>query len=255
MGIDSMLKRVTGKISKATALRRLEELRAGGLVERTGKARATRYLLTTRGRETASPQQTPEPKPVSQVRSSRLEGNTFSLLETDRLLALGRSGDPTRVIEARMILNHKEAIEYLVDAPSEIGFNRYTILNLHAILAVYELNRVELLRDVFARAYRSSAGRYSEARRATKMPDILGLTYHEAVRGAARSVVQGRMDKANAAEHIRRWSLDQLPVADRARVVELVEAGLLSLHDGNFAKYRVSPLEFAAWHAVWTREP
>ena len=187
--------------------------------------------------------------------SSRLEGNTFSLLETDRLLALGRSGDPTRVIEARMILNHKEAIEYLVDASSEIGFNRYTILNLHAILAVYELNRVELLRDVFARAYRSSAGRYSEARRAMKMPDILGLTYHGAVRGAARSVVQGRMDKANAAEHIRRWSLDQVPVADRARVVELVEAGLLSLHDGNFAKYRVSPLEFAAWHAVWTRQP
>jgi Fic/DOC family len=34
-----------------------------------------------------------------------------------------------------MILNHKDAIEFLVAAADEIGFNRYTILNLHALLA------------------------------------------------------------------------------------------------------------------------
>jgi hypothetical protein len=34
-----------------------------------------------------------------------------------------------------MILNHKAAIELLVDQADEIGFNRYTILNLHALLA------------------------------------------------------------------------------------------------------------------------
>lgn len=34
-----------------------------------------------------------------------------------------------------MILNHKDAIEFLVSAPEEIGSNRYTILNLHALLA------------------------------------------------------------------------------------------------------------------------
>lgn len=33
-----------------------------------------------------------------------------------------------------MILNHKAAIELLVDQADEIGFNRYTILNLHALL-------------------------------------------------------------------------------------------------------------------------
>jgi len=33
-----------------------------------------------------------------------------------------------------MILNHKDAIEFL-GAAEEIGFNRYTILNLHALLA------------------------------------------------------------------------------------------------------------------------
>ena len=34
-----------------------------------------------------------------------------------------------------MILNHKDAVEFLVGNAAEIGFNRYTILNLHAILA------------------------------------------------------------------------------------------------------------------------
>ena len=34
-----------------------------------------------------------------------------------------------------MILNHKDAIEFLVEAAEDIGFNRYTILNLHALLA------------------------------------------------------------------------------------------------------------------------
>ena len=34
-----------------------------------------------------------------------------------------------------MILNHKDAIEFLVGAADEIGFNRYTILNLHSLLA------------------------------------------------------------------------------------------------------------------------
>ena len=34
-----------------------------------------------------------------------------------------------------MILNHKDAIEFLVNEADGIGFNRYTILNLHGLLA------------------------------------------------------------------------------------------------------------------------
>ena len=67
--------------------------------------------------------------------SSRLEGNTYSLLETERLLELGEAAESKNALEAQMILNHKAAIELLVDQADEIGFNRYTILNLHALLA------------------------------------------------------------------------------------------------------------------------
>ena len=67
--------------------------------------------------------------------SSRLEGNTYSLLDTKRLIDLGEEAEGKERLEAQMILNHKDAIEFLVGTAEEIGFNRYTILNLHALLA------------------------------------------------------------------------------------------------------------------------
>jgi Fic family protein len=47
--------------------------------------------------------------------SSRLEGNTYLLLETERLLELGEAAEGKEAQEAQMILNHKAAIELLVD--------------------------------------------------------------------------------------------------------------------------------------------
>ena len=67
--------------------------------------------------------------------SSRLEGNTYTLLDTQNLIELGRQAPGKDQREAQMILNHKAAIEMLVENVGEIGFNRYTICNLHALLA------------------------------------------------------------------------------------------------------------------------
>jgi hypothetical protein len=67
--------------------------------------------------------------------SSRLEGNTYSLLDTRRLLDFGEAAEGHHQREAQMILNHKDAIEFLVANADDIGFNRYTILNLHGLLA------------------------------------------------------------------------------------------------------------------------
>jgi len=67
--------------------------------------------------------------------SSRLEGNTYSLLETERLIAFGEAAPGKTPFETQMVLNHKAAIEFLVDAVDEIGFDRRTILNLHALLS------------------------------------------------------------------------------------------------------------------------
>jgi Fic family protein len=67
--------------------------------------------------------------------SSRLEGNTYSLLDTKRLIEFGLEAEGRDHLEAQMILNHKDAVEFLVENAADIGFNRYTILNLHGILA------------------------------------------------------------------------------------------------------------------------
>ncbi len=67
--------------------------------------------------------------------SSRLEGNTYSLLETEVLLERGTSAEGKEAHETQMILNHKAAVELLCDEAQELGFNRYTICNLHAVLS------------------------------------------------------------------------------------------------------------------------
>ncbi len=67
--------------------------------------------------------------------SSRLEGNTYSLLDTKRLVEFGQEAEGKDRREAQMILNHKAAIEFLVQSAPEVSFNQLTILNLHALLA------------------------------------------------------------------------------------------------------------------------
>jgi Fic family protein len=64
--------------------------------------------------------------------SSRLEGNRYSLLDTQELFRLDRD-DPNDP-DAVMLLNHKHAIEFLVDAVPEYGLTVPVISNLHSIL-------------------------------------------------------------------------------------------------------------------------
>ena len=291
--------------------------------------------------------------------SSRLEGNTYSLLETERLLELGESAEGKGAKEAQMILNHKVAIELLVDQAAETGFNRYTILNLHALLAdnlldpqacgrlrrvpvgvaksvyhplevpqlidecfqqfldkaaaiidpfeqaffamvhlpylqpfedvnkrvsrlaanlplirrnlcplsfvdvperayvdgmlgVYELNRIELLRDVFVWAYGRSCARYSAVRQSLGEPDLFRLHHRVLIADTVAAIVRGGMDKQAATAFIRRRAAEQVSQESRARFVEVVETELMSLHDGNIARYRLRPSEYQGWRGTWS---
>jgi len=67
--------------------------------------------------------------------SSRLEGNTYSLLDTELLIHNGKTPSNKSPMETQMILILKETIEFLVEASDEVGFNRHTFLNLHALLS------------------------------------------------------------------------------------------------------------------------
>ncbi len=291
--------------------------------------------------------------------SSRLEGNTYSLLETERLLAAGAAAEGKGVHETQMILNHKAAIELLVEQADEIGFNRYTILNLHALLAenllhnphaagrlrlipvgiggtvfqplavpqqiaecfdmiltkaeaiadpfeqaffamvhlpylqpfedvnkrvsrlaaniplircnlsplsfvdvpdrayidgmlgVYELNRIELLRDVFLWAYERSCAQYANVRQTLGQPDLFRMRYREQLKQAVADIVRAGRDKLGATAAARFAAEATVLPADRKHFVDIVEAELLSLHEGNIARYRLRPSEYERWRQTW----
>ena len=280
--------------------------------------------------------------------SSRLEGNTYSLLETERLLELGETAEGKDAREAQMILNHKAAIELLVEQAEEIGFNRYTILNLHALLSdnllpdpracgrlrsiavkiggtvyhplevpqlidecfqqvldivvairdpfeqafftlvhlsymqpfedvnkrvsrlaaniplirenlsplsfvdvperayvdgvlgVYELNRIELLRDVFVWAYERSCARYSAVRQSLGDPDPFRFRYRILMAEVVAEIVRRHLDKKAAVAFIKQRALEEVIQEDQARFVEVVETEMMNLHEG---KYCALPFE------------
>ncbi len=67
--------------------------------------------------------------------SSRLEGNTYSLLETKRLIELGETATGKDASEAQMILNHKAAIEYIVETSTDDQITSHEVCSIHALLS------------------------------------------------------------------------------------------------------------------------
>ncbi|MCY3623507.1 MAG: Fic family protein, partial [Gammaproteobacteria bacterium] len=291
--------------------------------------------------------------------SSRLEGNTYSLLDTKRLIEMGDSAEGRDIRETQMILNHKHAIEFLVESVNDVRFDRRTILNLHAILAenllpdpaapgrlrrmpvgigasayrplevpaqveecfdhvlataqaiddpfeqalfclvqlpylqafddvnkrvsrlaanisfiknnlsplsfndvprdyysdavllVYEQNDTLLLKNLFLWAYERSAGRYGAIRQSVGEPDPFRLRHREALRELVGEVVRNRLDVESAATRVAAWVAANIEAGDRGRFREIAETELLGLHEGNYARYRVSAGEFDAWKDIW----
>ena len=67
--------------------------------------------------------------------SSRIEGNTYSLLETKRLIELGELASGKDATEAQMILGHKAAIEYIVESAAESTITAHDVYSVHALLS------------------------------------------------------------------------------------------------------------------------
>ena len=291
--------------------------------------------------------------------SSRLEGNTYSILDTIRLIEEGIEAKGKSMLETQMILNHKSAIEFLVDAVEVIGFNRYTVLNLHGILAdkllqdsmsvgrlrridvgiggsvyfplaipqqveecfdqllqsaseindpfeqsffvlaqlpylqpfddvnkrvsrlcvniplikanlvpicfedvpreiyieallgVYELNKLDLLRDIFLFAYERSVVRYAAIRQTVGEPDPFQMIYRTEFREVVTTVIRVKMNKSQAAEYINSWTQSHIPQQDQEKFRNLAERELLNFHIGNIARYQITPTEFSEWTDVW----
>lgn len=68
-------------------------------------------------------------------KSSQIEGNTYSLLETELLLKERETASGKTQAEAQMLLNHKEAIDFIVSNPTYIEpLSVATIEDIHTLL-------------------------------------------------------------------------------------------------------------------------
>jgi len=258
-----------------------------------------------------------------------------------------------------MILNHKAAIEFLIGAVSDIGFNPYTIKNLHALLAnnllsdplacgklrtipvgvaqsvyhpleippliakcfqqlltttaaihdpfeqaffimvqlpylqpfenvnkrvsrlaaniplikhnlrplsfidvleqdyidatlgVYELNRIELLRDIFVWAYERSTTRYLAVRHSLGEPDPFRLQYRHEIRELINLIINEKLTKKTVGKFIHSWIKQHLPDEQQQQIIQVIKIELEGLHIGNIARYSISPTKFTSWHRRW----
>lgn len=291
--------------------------------------------------------------------SSRLEGNTYSLLETKRLIELGETAIDKDAAEAQMILNHKEAIEYIVESADEERITSHEICSIHALLSenllgdpaasgkvriirveiggstylpldnphvlrecfdlfvekvnaitdpfeqslfslvqlsymqafqdvnkrtsrlvanvplvranlkplaftdvdqdtyvtallgVYENTDVSLMRDLFLWAYNRSAQRYSAIQQAMGEPNLLKLRYRAAIHEIVRTIILEKVPGKHVVEKIRELITGQdIPEDARDDIFSLIEMEIISLHDGNVARYKVRPSEFEAWKSL-----
>jgi len=80
-------------------------------------------------------------------KSSQIEGNTYSLLETERLLKEKETANGKTKDEATMLLNHKEALDFIISHPDYINPLAVSrIEDIHSIL-IKELNISKNLRN------------------------------------------------------------------------------------------------------------
>lgn len=116
---------------------------------------------------------------------------------------------------------------------------------IDATLGIYELNRVELLRDLFVWAYERSTREYVVVSKSLAEPEPLRLQYrlqlHEIVADIVRNL---RLDVLQA---IKQYADEQLNGEDRQAFVEMVQEEIKRLHKGIIARYRIRPSEFDAW--------
>jgi hypothetical protein len=124
---------------------------------------------------------------------------------------------------------------------------------IQGLLGVYELNRIDLLKDVFLWACARSADRYARVRQTIGEPDPLRVRYREALQLLIAEIVTGNRSAAEASGIIKKYAL-QLPIPDQDRFIEMIETELMSLHEGNFARYRVRPSEFNNWKEFWLKK-
>ncbi|MBX3256252.1 MAG: hypothetical protein KF862_19095 [Chitinophagaceae bacterium] len=76
------------------------------------------------------------------------------------------------------------------------------------------------------------------------------MQYRDLIRSLIAQIITTPHSKAEAIPMIRARALT-LPGGDQEKFVQTVEHELVSLHEGNFARYFVTPSQFKNWQKTW----
>lgn len=117
---------------------------------------------------------------------------------------------------------------------------------IEGTLAVYELRRVELLRDVFVAAYERSCEQYRVVRDSVPPPDSIRVQYRSQLRDVIQTMVlEGKAPRPELLLAVTREA--GVPSEDEEEFRRTALSVLASLHEGAIARYGIRPSQFAAW--------
>jgi len=116
---------------------------------------------------------------------------------------------------------------------------------VEGLLAVYELNRLELARDVFLWAYERSCQRYTVVRDALPQPDPLRLRNREQLIAIVNTVVRDDLPIEEAV--VRKLATPIITPEDLEQMIAMAVTELRSLHEGVLARFRLRLSEFRRW--------
>ncbi len=116
---------------------------------------------------------------------------------------------------------------------------------IEALLGVYELQRIELLADVFVWAYERSCQRYLAIRQTIGEPDAFRLQNRIAIQQTVQLIVRANL--RGTPDQIAQVAADLVPASAIESLVEAVTVDLAHLYDGNVARYRLKLSELKLW--------
>jgi hypothetical protein len=82
-------------------------------------------------------------------------------------------------------------------------------------------------------------------------PDPFRLRYRSMIMEVIATIVRGILGKTNAVAFIRQRAAEDVPQVEQSRFIEIVETEIMSLHEGNIARYRLRPAEYRTWRESW----
>jgi hypothetical protein len=110
---------------------------------------------------------------------------------------------------------------------------------------------VSLFRDLYLWAYGRSARRYTAIQQAMGEPNLLKLKYRADIQEVIRAVILEKVAGPQVVRRIRSLlEAKMLPEADSAELFKLIETEIVSLHDGNIARFKIRLNEFQEWKSL-----